>query len=226
MQKDIHLPFTRIRIGRFLFLLISIVLMFTLRPFLEGFIKINFLVDIFATLILASGVYAAQSSRRVFRIALLIAFPALIAHWLDYFIETPWLFMTSKILAGFFYIFMVVVILNYIFKEKQITSDVIAGAICAYFLIGILWSSVFTIFEFLEPGSFDIPQNLQEESTSFTYYSYVTLTTLGYGDITPVSAQAKSFSLLEAITGQLYLAILIARLVAINIFQSMQKESP
>jgi len=182
-------------------------------------------MDIFITLILVSGVYAANSSKHVFCIGLLVAFPSLIAHWLNYFIETSWLFMTSKILGGFFYVFIILVILNYIFKEKQITGDVIAGAICAYFLIGILWSSVFTVLEFLEPGSFNIPENLYEESTSFTYYSYVTLTTLGYGDITPISAQARSFSLLEAITGQLYLAILIARLVAINIFQSMEKDS-
>ena len=226
MQKDIHLPFTRLRIGRFLFLLISITLMFTLRPFLEGFIGIGILVDIFATLILLSGVYAASSNKHVFRIALLIAFPALIAHWSNYFVKISSLFLASKIFGGFFYAFLVVVILNYLFKEKQITTDVIAGAICAYFLIGLMWSSIFAILEFAQPGSFDIPQSLRAESSSFAYYSYVTLTTLGYGDITPITTQAASFSLLEAMTGQIYLATLVARLVSINILQSMEKESP
>ncbi len=56
LLEDFHLPFTKLKIGRFLFLLISIVLMFTLRPFLEGFIRIGILVDIFATLILLSGI--------------------------------------------------------------------------------------------------------------------------------------------------------------------------
>ncbi len=226
MQKDIHLPFTRFRIGRFLFLLISIVLMFTLRPFLEGFIGINVLVDIFATLILLSGIYAASSSKRVLYIALLIAFPTLILYWTNTFANLSSLYLASKVFGGFFYAFMIVVILNYLFKEKQITTDVIAGAICAYFLIGLMWSSVFAILEFSQPGSFEIPASLHEESFSFTYYSFVTLTTLGYGDITPITTPARSFSLLEAITGQIYLATLVAKLVAINIFQSMEKESP
>ena len=224
MQKDIHLPFTRLRIGRFLFLLISITLFFTLRPFLEGFIGIGVLVDIFATLILLSGIYAASSNKCIYHLALLVAFPALIANWSNYFLKVSSLFLASKIFGGLFYAFMVVVILNYLFKEKQITADTIAGAICAYFLIGLMWSSVFAILELAQPGSFEMPQGL--ESFSFTYYSYVTLTTLGYGDITPITTQARSFSLLEAITGQIYLATLVARLVSINILQSMEKESP
>ncbi len=177
MQKDIHLPFTKLRIGRFIFLLIAIILTFTLRPFLEGFIGIGILVDIFATLILLSGVYAASSNRRIFQLALLIAFPTLIVHWSNYFVKVHSLFLVGKILSGFFYAFMVVVILNCLFKEKQITTDIIAGAICAYFLIGLMWSSIFAILELAQPGSFEIPQSIQAESFSFTYYSYVTLTT-------------------------------------------------
>ncbi len=226
MQKNIHLPFTRLRIGRFLFLLISITLMFTLRPFLEGLIGIGILVDIFATLILLSAIYAAGSNKRIYRLALLIAFPTLFTYWANYFVKVHYFFLVNKIFGGLFFAFMVVVILNYLFREKQITADTIAGAICAYFLIGMMWSSVFAILEFAQPGSFEIPQSLRADSSSFTYYSYVTLTTLGYGDITPVTSQARSFSLLEAITGQIYLATLVARLVSINILQSMEKKSP
>jgi len=226
MHREIHIPFTRVRIGRFIFLLISIVLMFTLRPFLEGFVTISVVVDIFATLILISGVYAASSNKYVFYIALLIALPTLIAHWATYFTEASFLIKAVQISGGLFYIFLVAVILNYLFKEKQITADVIASAICAYLLLGLAWSAVFSILELQQSGSFNIPQSLQAESSPFNYYSYVTLTTLGYGDMTPVTAEARSLSLLEAITGQLYLATLIARLVAINIVQSIEKPSP
>jgi len=225
MQKYVHIPFVRLRIGRFLFLLASIVLMFTVRPFLEGLVGIGLLVDIFATLILASAVYATSSSKRLFRLALLLAFPTLIIHWANYFIEAGFLPLVGEIFSGLFFAFMVVVILSYIFREKQITFDTIAGAICAYFLIGLMWSSVYAILELLQPGSFE-PQNISADSFSFRYYSYVTLTTLGYGDITPISNPARSLSLLEAITGQIYLATLVARLVAVNILQSVKKESP
>ncbi|MHC5060766.1 MAG: potassium channel family protein [Planctomycetota bacterium] len=226
MQKGFHLPFISLRIGRFTLLLISIALMFTLRPFLESFIGIDILVDIFATLILMSGIYAASPNKRIFRLALLIAFPTLISSWLNHFIESHSLFLTSIVLAGLFYAFMVAVILNYLFKEKKITGDTIAGAICAYFLIGLMWSSVFETLELVQPGSFNVPQKMYDESLSFKYYSYVTLTTLGYGDITPITSQARSFALLEAITGQIYLATLVARLVSVNILQSVEKDSP
>ncbi len=230
MRKYIHIPFVRRRIGRFLFLLATIALMFTVRPFLEGYVRIALLVDIFATLILASGVYAASSNKYMFRIALLIAFPTLIIHWADYFADyflgAKHIYLASEISGGVFYAFMVAIILNHLFKEKQITADTIAGAICAYFLIGLMWASIFAILEHLQPRSFQIPQNMRAESFSFRYFSYVTLTTLGYGDITPISTQARSFSILEAITGQIYLATLIARLVAINILQSVKKGSP
>ena len=219
MQKYVHIPFVRLKVGRFLFLLISIVLMFTVRPFLEGFVRAGLLVDIFATLILVSAIYAASSSKRLFCLALLLAFPILIIHWANY----SSLALLGEIFSGLFFAFMIVVILAYIFKEKQITVDTIAGAICAYFLIGLMWSSIFVI---LGPGSFQISPELPTESSVFRYYSYATLTTLGYGDITPISGPARSFALLEAITGQIYLATLVARLVAINIIQSMKKESP
>jgi hypothetical protein len=226
MRKKSHFSFTSLRIGRFIFLLISITLMFTLRPFLESFIEIRVLVDIFAILILMSGIYAARPNKSTFYLVLIIAFPALAAHCLHYFVEVNYIFHASEIFGGFFYAFMVGVILNYLFKEKRITADAITGAICAYFLIGLMWASIFATLEFTQPGSFEIPQNMRDESLSFTYYSYVTLTTLGYGDITPITTQARSFALLEAMTGQIYLATLVARLVSINILQSMKKKTP
>lgn len=79
------------------------------------------------------------------------------------------------------------------------------------------------------PGSFLIERaqvaNADERLRQFMYYSFVTLTTLGYGDITPVSPAAKSFSFIEAVTGQIYIAVLIARLVGLHIAHSMSKDS-
>jgi hypothetical protein len=224
MPKKISVPFTGKRIGRFHFLAISITLTLGLRPFLEGPIGIEVLMDIFVTLILISGLYAASQSKRLFRIGLLIAFPAFVAHWLSYFLELPFAALVGEICAALFFTFMVVLVLNYLVKEREITADVIAGAICGYLLIGLMWSNFFSVLEMLQPGSFDIPENVSRESSYFTYYSYVTLTTLGFGDITPITEQARSLSALEAIVGPIYLAILVARLVGMSISQSIGKE--
>jgi hypothetical protein len=98
-------------------------------------------------------------------------------------------------------------------------------AVCVYFFIGLMWSFVFSVLESLQPGSFRFGQGLTANVKNFIYYSFVTQTTLGYGDITPVTPPARNLSVLEAIIGQLYLAVLIARLVGVQIAQSFDKRS-
>jgi hypothetical protein len=114
-------------------------------------------------------------------------------------------------------------ILAHVFKSTRITRETIAGAICAYLLIGAMWAHVFSIVENVSPGSFadnsieadaaSGPEPIRDQADRFTYFSFVTLTTLGYGDMTPLTRPAKNLAALEAIFGQLYLAVLIARLV-------------
>jgi hypothetical protein len=225
MPDKIKIPFTRIHIGRYLFLLISILLLFSLQPLLGGFRANSFLVNLFFSAVLMSGVYAASPKRHVFYISLAIASPALVISWAGHVLSAHSFVLVGKFFAGLFYLFLIIVILNFIFKEKVITGDMIVGAICVYLLLGVMWASMFSITEILHPGSFKLPEGMDSELSHFSYYSFVTLTTLGYGDITPLTATARSFSLLEAITGQLYLAILIARLVGIHIAQSTEKDS-
>jgi voltage-gated potassium channel len=225
MPNEIKIPFTRIHIGRYLFLLISILLLFSMRPLLEGHMRDSLLINLLVSAILVSGVYAASPKRRVFFISLAIASSALIISWAGYIVSAHSFVFVGKVFAGLFYIFLIIVILKYIFKEKVITGDMIVGAICVYLLLGVAWASMFSITEILHPGSFNIPEGMDSELSHFSYYSFVTLTTLGYGDITPLTATARSLSVLEAITGQLYIAILIARLVGIHIAQSAGSDS-
>jgi len=223
MPDELRIPFTQIRIGRFLFLLISMLLLFVLRPFLEGFIGIKFLMDLFFSVILFSGIYAVSGKKHILYIALIIASPALVIQWSGYLVTVHSSLLVGKIFAALFYVFMVIVILDYLFKEKVITPDMIMGAVCVYLLLGIMWATVFSIIEILQPGSFQIPESMASELSYFSYYSFVTLTTLGYGDITPITAPARSLSLLEAIMGQLYIAVLIARLVGIHVAQTLNR---
>ena len=107
------------------------------------------------------------------------------------------------------------------------TVNLIYGSVCVYLLIGLVWAFIFSALEILYPGSFKFElQNPgadvllttnQLQLSQLLYYSYVTLTTLGYGDISPVSPPARSFATLEAIAGQFYLTILVARLVGLQI---------
>ena len=103
-----------------------------------------------------------------------------------------------------------------IFLEDVITAETIKGGISVYFLIGFLWSFLYLFLLFLDPEAISFPvRNL--EYSDITYFSFTTLTTLGYGDATPVSWMARNLTILESTTGQIYLTVLIARLVGLHI---------
>jgi hypothetical protein len=122
--------------------------------------------------------------------------------------------------------YTLVLILSFIVRQKEITRDTIYAGIVGYLLIGVMWALAFLLLEELQPNSFRIPEeHVGEPRYLFYYYSFVTLTTLGYGDVTPLTAQASSLCLLEALIGQLYLTVLIAMLVGVYISQSLEKRS-
>ncbi len=211
---------------RFLFLLISILCLFVLAPIFNGFVGIRILMNIFTTVILVSGVYAVSKKKYVTITAALLALPMIASIWINHFVDRPYLVFIGDCFGILFLAFTVIIILSFIFKEKEVSVNVIYSSIVVYLLIAIMWAFVFSVIESIHPGSFEIGKDQIEIGRSlFLYYSFVTITTLGYGDITPITSIANSFSFLEAVTGQLYIAILIARLVGIHIAQSMNKKS-
>jgi hypothetical protein len=224
MAHDVYIPILNVRIGRFLFLLISMVLYFVLRPFLEEFAAIATVVNIFITVILITAIYAVSINKTTYVIAVISVGVLTIVRWLGTLFKLPPLILPLEIGTTLFFIFLLVVILSYVFRKKEVTSDVIMGSICAYLILGVTWAEIYSMLEVIQPGSFQMPQLADGESSSFVYFSFVTLTTLGYGDMVPLTEEAKSLAFLEAIFGQLYLAILIARLVGTHIAQSSSQK--
>jgi len=122
----------------------------------------------------------------------------------------------SIVLLGVF----VALVLVQVFREGPITGYRIQGAILVYLLMGLMWSAAYELVLRLAPGSFSFAQGAPTKDVAdyrLVYYSYITLTTIGYGDITPVHPIARSLAMAEGLTGQLYPAILIARLVSLRI---------
>ncbi len=114
----------------------------------------------------------------------------------------------------FFLFTSTAVAFNSVFFSRSITINQLVGASCIYLLLGIIWTILYSNLYFFEPDSFSGLETSHElHFSEFMYYSYVTLTTLGFGDITPLSAFAKTLSFTQAITGQLYLTIMVAGLV-------------
>jgi len=122
----------------------------------------------------------------------------------------------------------VVLIGLHVLREHRVTTDTIAGAACVYALIGLLWGNLYDMVAALNPGAFEIPAGFLtgpsgETSFALQYFSFITLTTVGYGDIHPATPTAAGLAITEAIAGQLYVAITIARLVGLQLMQRSGK---
>ena len=116
---------------------------------------------------------------------------------------------------------MVIVVLWQVYREGPVTGLRVRGAVAAYLLIAILFAYIYTLIAYLVPGAFQLPAWLSqagsEQAEAFFYFSMVALTTVGFGDITAIHPVARSLVMLEALIGQLYPAILLARLVTLEI---------
>jgi len=210
---------------RFLFTLVAFMFLFILFPLTEEFVRISFVLDIFLSVVLLSAIYAVGERKGALIFGILTAVPAFLAHWVHLFLELKVLHLIDVVFGAIFFAFATVTIVTHLFKEKRVTADLIRGAICGYLLIGLMWAFVFSLVETLQPGSFISEAADALNLENLIYFSFVTLSTTGYGDIVPVTNQARSLSILEAVMGQMYLAVNIATLVAIRISQSPDKET-
>lgn len=210
---------------RFFLLLLSLLALILLEPFIYDRTRIKFLVDIFFTIILFTSIYAVSEKKENALIAILLAIPKFGTTWALSFTDYTLLHLLDALTGIAFIAYIMVLILRHIFKQENVTLETIYGAIVVYILIGIMWVFLYHLIEYLHPDSFSFAADVTvNPKKALYYYSFVTLTTLGYGDITPVSDPAKSLAMLEAIVGQMYIAVLIARLVGIHISQSLIKK--
>jgi hypothetical protein len=140
--------------------------------------------------------------------------------------DTPAVNLLPVVLSGIFTAYLIWRILRDVFSGDRISSEQVFGAVSAYLLMGFLFASVYSFIVLVDPDAFLFSDALIAEFAAsggdrgfgyFSYFSFVTMSTLGYGDITPISAAARTFAWIQAVLGQLYLAITIAALVGTHI---------
>ena len=211
---------------RFLGLLIFIIAMIIIGPLLEEFIQLRILIDILWSAIFVSAIYAVSQKKHHILLAILLALPMLGSIWAKYFVQFKALVVVGSLCGAAFFLLAIILMLIFIYSHREVTRDLIVGAAVVYFLMALMWTFVYVVVETLHPGSFNIPEGQNIEATRhFLYYSFVTLTTLGYGDITPATGLARSLCILEAVIGQLYLVVQVAWLVGVHVSQSMVKRA-
>jgi voltage-gated potassium channel len=219
--------------GRFTVLLATILVLLVTQPIFSGHALAQNIATVAISLVLVAALYAFSSTRLLFIVALILMVPAMGTRLVLMFTANPTLEMAGAVASCLFLGVIIFGLVSRLFTVRSVTLETISAAICAYLLMGVAWAYAFAIVELRNPAAFSTAlfqrapghvAPLLASLHTFIYYSFVCLTTTGFGDITPVTEGARGLSVMEAVFGQLYVAILIARLVSLEVAQSMVKE--
>ena len=200
-------------------LLVALALLLIAAPFVEEIEGGELIVSGLFSLVMLAGVLAVAHRKRVLVIALVLAIPAVAGRWINHFradVVPPTVFLVGGlVLIGF----VIAHLLRFVLRAPSVTVEVLCASISAYLMLGLMWTMAYWLVDQLTPGgAFSFNTNAGARSINgFTgfYFSFITLSTVGYGDITPVSRIARWLAAMEAMIGLLYVAVLIARLVAL-----------
>lgn len=162
----------------------------------------------------------AELRHRAFGLGVILAVAAIATEWLDGIADPAGILSTA--IRAVFFAYVAGVVLYNVLRQRTVTLDTLAGAACAYLFIGFMWAMLFMLLDRFEPGSIQFPEAWTQvpagsEAARYVYFSFVTLTTVGYGDIVAKTVDASGLVVAEAVIGQLYLTILIARLVGLHL---------
>jgi hypothetical protein len=211
----------RLRFRRFsaVQLLIALGLLFIAAPLVEEIEGGELIVSGLFSLVLLAGVVAVADRKRVLVIAIVLAIPAIAGRWINHFrpdLIPPAVFLVAGLIL---IAFVVGNLLRFVLRAPSVNTEVLCASISAYLMLGLMWTIAYWLVDQLTPGgAFSFNTNTGTRSMNgFNgfYFSFITLSTVGFGDITPVSRIARWLAAMEAMTGLLYVAVLIARLVSL-----------
>ncbi len=219
---------------RFLLLLMSLLLAIVIYPMFRVDLETRLLDDLVLTFVFLMAIPALIREQALRWFALILGVPTVIGIWLGYIVpDVP----RATSIVGFhliaiaFFSITIGATLHTIYRAPEITVDSVFGAFSGYLLLGLVFSHVFSIAEALHPGAFHcaagmLENNPDERHAILTYFSFTTLSTLGYGDIVPVKPVARSLSMVEAIAGQFYVAVLLAEVIGKRVSQVASERRP
>ena len=220
-RQSIKPMLERFRFRRFstVQLLIALAVLLMSAPFVEELEGGHLILSVLFSLVLLAAVFAVADRKRTLAIAVVLAVPAITARWINQFrpdLVHPAVFLVCALLL---LAFVIANLLRFSLRAHVVTVEVLCASISAYLMLGLMWTVAYWLVDQMTPGgafSFNTGRGAQSMNgfTGF-YFSFITLSTVGYGDITPVSRVARWLAAMEAITGLLYVAVLIARLVSL-----------
>jgi hypothetical protein len=216
--------------NRFRILLAFLILMLLVSPFFEEQRFAIGMIRVLMSLALVAAVYGISQRRRDLVIGGIVAAPSVIGRWLPGYNTSLPVFVAVTAATTLFLAFVAYLIISEVARQRTVTFDTIFGAGCGYLLIGAICALLYSLINVVANPGFiftDVPKlpptpNLTQESRliALFYFSFITLTSTGFGDILPLVPVAKGLAVCEAVIGQFYVAILVARLVSLEIVSS------
>jgi voltage-gated potassium channel len=216
----------RLMQGRSIYLLVSLLVLVSIGPWLTDLVSRG-VWELLFTLVALSSIHMLGVQRGQALMAGLLALPTLASLWLRQLIPAVGLSQVALVLLTLFLLYTTATVLLHVFSAKTVTTDTLSVALCVYLLMGYLWGSLYGLIYLLVPGAFHLPMEWTPAAEQgiardvplnfLTYFSFMTLTTVGYGDVLPISGSARAAVTLEAVLGHFYLAVLVARLVGLHI---------
>jgi len=216
---------------RFGVVLAAALLLAVAQPLMAGLFDEQGSFDVFFSLLIVAVLLMVFEERELRRTAFSLGLTAFLGIWVGHAVGGSMgrvCLVGAYLLAACFFAFALYGILRAIFV-KQVSGDAIFGALCGYLLLGIIWSLFYYAVETAFPGSFSISSprtadvlTQRLDRGALSYFSFITLATVGYGDVTPVTPLARTLAWIEAIAGQFYLAVLVAGLVGFKVTQAMK----
>lgn len=215
---------------RHLGLLILLLVLFIVSPIVAPLRYGVLFLNVAGAAVLLSGTHVVSARKRLFISTLVLAIATIALNGFILVWNAQQLILVSNCCLLALLALFSISILADVLRPGPVTADKIYGAVCVYFLVGYAWAFCYAILEQIEPGSFSGPAESGAVSEyvarviRMRYFSFVTLTTVGFGDIVPRSNAARTFATLEAVMGQIYLAVLVARLVGLHIVHATREK--
>ncbi|WP_348822964.1 potassium channel family protein [Flavobacterium aestuarii] len=190
---------------------------FVVIPLFGSYSSFIAIINVFWMLFLIAGIIALSKTRRQTLSLVIIPFLFVLFNWISIFENTPFVQLSDIILTIATFVLLIVLVLTKVFEPGPVTEYRVIGSIVVYMILANLWSVIYLFIYRHIPGAFQITLPPFESNTleaNFMYFSYITITTTGYGEIVPLHPFARAMVQIEAIIGVLYPVILIGRLVS------------
>jgi voltage-gated potassium channel len=218
----------------FLFLLVALLALLLVQPQIVGMPRGEIVMSLLSSLLQIAAILFIAEDRRLRLAAWVFGLPTILAIWAKHGVadeSQEFALVAGHVFTSLFLLATAVLILRFVFTHN-IRADCVLGAICAYLLIGASVGHLCDVVETLAPGSYRYPESMAGDfatadarSATLMYFSFTSLTTIGFGDIVPNTALTRTMAWIEGATGQLYLAVLVAGLVSTRVSHKLAKDS-